>query len=299
MDDRLLPAEYADRYSSETSRLPRLGNTTPPRMSRPPKIPMIPEVTGAAESPERKPTDENENERNGLTLFPWYDPRGWSLLKKALVGLGIVIFIIVVILAPYYGVKLNRYPDYSPLDYRLVDTYEGTTFFEQFNYFTEDDPTNGFVVYVNKDAAQDLNLTHATESSAILRVDSFTPKAVAGRNSVRIESKNSYDTGLFIFDIIHTPFGCATWPALWLTDGYNWPDNGEIDIIETTNGGTHGNEVTLHTTKGCNMDVKRKETGSPIYKTCDNTTHSNSGCGVIGDESTFGPTMNENGGGVS
>jgi len=300
MDDRLLPPEFGDRYSSETSRIPRFGNTTPTRTSLPvsqaPKVPIIPEVTGAAESPERKPVDDLENES---TAYPWYNPRGWSLRKKILVGLGFVIFIIVVILGPYYGVKLNRYPDYTPLEYRLVDTYEGSSFFDKFDYFSDEDPTNGFVVYVNQEAAHDLNLTYATDTSAILRVDTFTPKAVAGRNSVRIESKQGYDHGLFIFDIIHTPFGCATWPALWLTDGYNWPNNGEIDILETTNEGSHGNEVTLHTTKGCNMDVKRKQTGSAVYTTCDNDTHSNSGCGVLGDESTYGEAMNKNGGGVS
>ena len=143
-----------------------------------------------------------------------------------------------------------------------------------------------------------MNLTYATDTSAILRVDSFTPKAVAGRNSVRIESKPTYDTGLFVFDIIHTPYGCGTWPALWLTDGYNWPVNGEIDILETTNGGSNGNEVTLHTTQGCRMNVKRKETGSRVYDRCDNSTNSNAGCAVQGDPTTYGQAMNENGGGV-
>lgn len=152
--------------------------------------------------------------------------------------------------------------------------------------------------YVNKDAAQNLNLTHASENSAILRVDSFTPNAFGGRNSVRIESKTGYDTGLFVFDIIHTPYGCGTWPALWLTDGYNWPANGEIDILEATNEASNGNEVSIHTTAGCKMNVKRKETGSPVFSSCDNGTHGNSGCGVLGDPSTYGKVMNANGGGV-
>lgn len=152
---------------------------------------------------------------------------------------------------------------------------------------------------MNEDAAQSLNLTHASEKSAILRVDSLTPKATGGRNSVRIESKAKYDTGLFVFDIIHTPYGCGTWPALWLTDGYNWPTNGEIDILESTNEASHGNEITLHTTPGCKMNVKRKETGSAVFKTCDNSTNGNAGCGVQGDPSTYGKAMNANGGGVS
>lgn len=151
---------------------------------------------------------------------------------------------------------------------------------------------------MNERTAQSLNLTYATETSAILRVDSLTPKALAGRNSVRIESKSTYDNGLFIFDIIHTPYGCGTWPALWLTDGYNWPMNGEIDILETTNEGAHGNEVTLHSTKGCKMNIKRKQTGDPVFSNCENITNSNSGCGVVGDPSTYGQAMNAAGGGV-
>lgn len=152
---------------------------------------------------------------------------------------------------------------------------------------------------MNEDTAQELNLTYASESSAVLRVDALTPNALAGRNSVRIESRATYDTGLFIFDIIHTPYGCGTWPALWLTDGYNWPTNGEIDILESTNGGSHGNDVTLHSTPGCKMNVKRKQTGSPVFKNCENGANGNAGCSVQGDYTTYGEAMNKKGGGVS
>jgi len=44
------------------------------------------------------------------------------------------------------------------------------------------------------------------------------PEAGTGRNSVRIGSKKQYTKGLFIFDIKHTPTGCGTWPALWLSE---------------------------------------------------------------------------------
>lgn len=280
MDDRRLPPEYLSRYSGAASRLPQLY---PIEVPKTPETPVVP----ASESPQRKPTE-----------IPWYNPQGWSFRKRLIAVCAIVIIIVVVVVGTVEGVRANRYPNYTPLTYQLRDTYAGPSFFDQFRYFSDADPTDGFVVYVNKKTAQDLNLTYATESSAVLRVDSFTPNAIAGRNSVRVESLHTYDTGLFIFDIIHTPHGCATWPALWLTDGDNWPNNGEIDILESNNEGSHGNEVTLHTTPGCRMDVKRKGTGDPRFVTCDNSTHGNAGCGVQGDPSTYGHLFNVNGGGV-
>ncbi|KAL4922922.1 concanavalin A-like lectin/glucanase domain-containing protein [Aspergillus aurantiobrunneus] len=228
----------------------------------------------------------------------WYNPRGWSLRTKLISGIACVAVIIGVIVGAVEGSKTMRYPDYSPLEYSLVDTYSGLDFFEKFDYFSDDDPTNGFVQYVDKSTAQRLNLTYATETSATLKVDSTTQNATKGRNSVRIESKATYDSGLFLFDVIHTPHGCATWPALWLSDGYNWPDNGEIDVLETTNNATDGNAVTLHTTSGCNMDVRRKHTGSPTYETCDNSTNGNAGCGVQGSPMTYGRELNGMDGGI-
>jgi hypothetical protein len=273
MDDRQLPPQFLDRYSGATSRIPTLETKTPITTSA---------VPG----------------RDATTTLHRYDPRGWSLRSKLLAGGAAIVLLLIVIVVPVEVVK-NRYPKYTPLDYTLTDTYEGTTFFDHFTYFTEQDPTSGFVIYVNEEAATDLNLTHATETSAILRVDATTPNAIAGRNSVRIESINKYDNGLFIFDILHTPFGCGTWPALWLTDGYNWPSNGEIDVLETTNEGSHGNEVSLHTTGGCTMeDVKRKQTGQASFNNCDGSVGGNTGCGVIGAEDTYGDAMNKAGGGV-
>jgi hypothetical protein len=108
-------------------------------------------------------------------------------------------------------------------------------FFQNFDYFTGYDPTQGFVHYVPEAQAKQLNLTYASSNSAVLRVDTSVtqdsePNASTGRFSVRLTSKKTYGVGsLFLFDVLHTPVGCATWPALWLTDPNNWPQNGEID----------------------------------------------------------------------
>jgi len=129
-------------------------------------------------------------------------------------------------------------------------------------------------------------------------VNNTETDAITGRHSARVTSKNTYNDGLFVFDILHTPYGCASWPALWLSDPSNWPLNGEIDVAEAVNNATTGNQVTLHTTKGCSMKVKREETGSISATDCYNGTDSNAGCGVKGPADTFGPLMNSNGGGV-
>jgi hypothetical protein len=163
------------------------------------------------------------------------------------------------------------------------------------------------VHYVPSAQAESLNLTYAGASSAVLRVDTSVtadsvPNASTGRFSVRVSSKNQYGlNSLFIFDVIHTPTGCATWPALWLADESNWPYNGEIDVMEAVNVVSNvRNQMTLHTSSGCSMGVKRKETGTSLQNSCVNSTNDNAGCGVYAPTSlaSFGDDFNSNGGGV-
>lgn len=115
---------------------------------------------------------------------------------------------------------------------------------------------------------------------------------------MRVTSKTQYDSGLFVFDIKHTPYGCGTWPALWLSDTSNWPDNGEIDVMEAVNLATDGNQMTLHTTSDCKMDVKRKMTGTSTQSDCNHDTNDNAGCGVLTDEDGYGSGFNSVGGGI-
>lgn len=152
--------------------------------------------------------------------------------------------------------------------------------------------------YVDGPGSTLLNLTHAGDRSAILRVDTSEANASTGRKSARVESKSQYNSGLFIFDVLHTPYGCGTWPALWLADPAHWPDNGEIDVIEAVNTATTGNQISLHTTKGCTMNVRRKGTGKILTKDCFNGTDGNVGCGVQGPVDTYGEALNDKGGAV-
>lgn len=240
------------------------------------------------------------------TSMPWWNPRYWT--KKIWIILGIVVaaviaIVVAVAVTQSHSSSSGSYPNYTNLSYSLVDTYGGENFFDNFDYFTGYDPTFGFVHYVPRPQAEQLNLTYATSDSAVLKVDTSVgpesePNASTGRFSVRITSQKTYESGLFIFDIRHSPFGCGTWPALWLTDPSNWPEHGEIDVMESINQGTNGNAMTLHTSSGCSMDVKRKETGKALQTNCDATKNNNTGCGVEGDANTFGPGFNSQNGGV-
>ncbi|KAI0194645.1 concanavalin A-like lectin/glucanase domain-containing protein [Astrocystis sublimbata] len=235
---------------------------------------------------------------------PWWKPKYWRRRSWVIAGVIAAIVLIIVIVVPVEVTKANRYPDYSPLNYALADRYSGTTFFDDFDYFTGYDPAQGFVHYVPKEQAMQLNLTYASESTAILRVDTTVgpgsePDASTGRFSVRVSSKRQYNSGLFIFDVKHTPYGCGTWPALWLVDENNWPDHGEIDVMEAVNQATDGNQMTLHTTSGCSVSsVKRKMSGASLHGNCHNATNENAGCGVGGPPDTFGADYNNLQGGV-
>lgn len=140
-----------------------------------------------------------------------------------------------------------------------------------------------------------LNLTHASSTSAIIRVDTRDLNTTTGRRSVRVESKKQYDTGLFIFDVKHTPVGCSTWSMLSMKDRYSWPQNGEIDIVEAGNSAIVRSQVTLHTSDGCSMKrIRREQSGTTITNDCFSGSNNNSGCGVLKPRASYGQLFNEN-----
>jgi hypothetical protein len=87
-----------------------------------------------------------------------------------------------------------------------------TDFYGAFDFFTEPDPTEGFVQYVDEDTARQTNLINSSTSAISWGVDTQnqTPE---GRPSIRLQSKKTYDSGLIVVDVAHMPFGCGTWPA--------------------------------------------------------------------------------------
>lgn len=98
---------------------------------------------------------------------------------------------------------------------------------------------------------------------------------------------------------INTPL-CIT--AFW-TNGPNWPNTGEIDIVEGVNNYTD-NQATIHTGVGCSISTSNATqlgiTGAVVGGTdCSATQSGNTGCGTRSSSPTsFGSGFNSVGGGI-
>jgi hypothetical protein len=93
---------------------------------------------------------------------------------------------------------------------------------------------------------------------------------------------------------------CGTWPAFW-TVGPNWPNSGEIDIIEGVNSQSY-NHYALHTSSGCSISNTGLFSGSIETENCDvNAANqpNNAGCSIVtSDTSSYGDGFNAQQGGV-
>ncbi|UKZ73836.1 hypothetical protein TrVFT333_001489 [Trichoderma virens FT-333] len=189
--------------------------------------------------------------------------------------------------------------------YVLSTSYSGESLLSSFNWFDGVDPSHGFVSYQSRQDAESMGLYHIDERTGVVRlgVDSTNSYSVTdrGRPSIRIESKETYDHGLFIADFLHMPPSeCGLWPAFW-TYGDNWPFDGEIDIIEGVNT-AHTNIISAHTSDGCTQgnDINGLFSGEQLSRQCAVGTD-NIGCGFnpsSEDVSSYGDGFNAAHGGV-
>jgi hypothetical protein len=183
--------------------------------------------------------------------------------------------------------------------YTQTDVYDPTNFFQEFTFFSDRDPTNGFVQYATPQQADSTGLAGFANGGIYLGTD-HSNTTTSGRASTRVTSTKSYTKGLFLADIAHMPAGvgpagsCGLWPAFWMF-GPNWPSSGEIDILEGVNNQA-SNEITLHTAPGCSMT---NPGSSPNTKLISPDCQGNMGCPqkTVG-ESTYGAGFNAAGGGV-
>ncbi|KAH8659418.1 concanavalin A-like lectin/glucanase domain-containing protein [Ilyonectria robusta] len=182
--------------------------------------------------------------------------------------------------------------------YTLDTTYNSSNFFTSFGFFNEEDPTNGFVEYVDADTANTDGLAGYRDGAVYLGVDTTTVNPASGRKSVRVTSRQAFTYGLFITDIAHMPGSiCGVWPAMWFF-GPNWPASGEIDIIEGVNTQTY-NTITLHTSSGCSISNRGTIESTTLTETDCNAGEASTGCSQITtDNQNYGNGFNNNGGGV-
>jgi len=191
--------------------------------------------------------------------------------------------------------------------YSLKANYSGNQFFNNFQFFTADDPTHGYVNFLSQSQAQAAGLISSEPGKVFIRADSKNVASGRGRNSIRLTSNSAWNSGLFIIDLANMPEGCGTWPAWWMV-GPNWPNGGEIDIIEGVNTQTVV-ATTLHTNNGCTMNTNTNDmtghwstgtNGQPAtncYIDAPNQAN-NQGCGIQGAANTYGLPFNNGQGGV-
>ncbi|KAI0089537.1 concanavalin A-like lectin/glucanase domain-containing protein [Irpex rosettiformis] len=179
----------------------------------------------------------------------------------------------------------------------IVKDYSGTNFFQGWDFYGSwDNLTLGDVWWLNQTEATAEHLAYVNDAGhAIIRVDNTTNVPLnEKRNTVRITTQDLYDWGsLFIIDVLHIPYGCSVWPAFW-TKGPTWPDDGEIDIIESINLNPN-NQMALHTAGSCLKDDSVPQTGRNVGQDCS----TGSGCVVVQTEqNSYGPGFAASGGGI-
>lgn len=159
-----------------------------------------------------------------------------------------------------------------------------------------EDPTAGFVWY--DQACETLDQFIVDQENSVVIKSKVKPGSGNYRDvnkhlsSPRIESVKTYPNGgVFVIDVKQVPNGCGIWPAFWMVGGpeswstdspkynFDWPNYGEIDILEQVNG-ENVNHVTLHTRPGCNTGTLNCNAGQPLAGT--------EGCSILMKEGTGG-----------
>ena len=95
-----------------------------------------------------------------------------------------------------------------------LQTYlNGSNFFDgtYWDFITSDDPTHGYVNYVDKSTAQSKGYisTSGADKPTYIGCDHTNVASGRGRDSIRLESKKTYNDGLFLLYLSHMPTGCG------------------------------------------------------------------------------------------
>ncbi|RCI14062.1 hypothetical protein L249_8055 [Ophiocordyceps polyrhachis-furcata BCC 54312] len=199
----------------------------------------------------------------------------------------------------------SRYKrSWKDMAYALTSSFAGQSLLNGFDWFDGVDPSHGSVAYQSRANAEAKGLFSVDENTGVVRLKvdhqhRYGPHE--GRPSIRLESKETYNHGLFISDFLHMPPSqCGLWPAFWAY-GSQWPKGGEVDIIEGVNT-LHRNAVTAHTAEGC---ILESSPDSPYSGTMSGTRcavgNQNIGCGFSSPPNvttSYGDGFNAANGGV-
>jgi len=191
--------------------------------------------------------------------------------------------------------------------YTISNNYTGSTFFEGWDFVQGVDNTSwGNVLFQSGSDAKAQNLTYINgANNAIIKVDNSTvgTSPTYGRASIKMSTQAAVNQGsLILFQATHMPYGCSVWPGFWTLGGddSNWPQYGEIDIVENVNLATY-NQYSLHTSQGCYHppSATGNETGWIVQADCWNSTNFNAGCIVVENkQNNYGQGFAQNGGGA-
>ncbi|EJD43362.1 hypothetical protein AURDEDRAFT_114715 [Auricularia subglabra TFB-10046 SS5] len=182
--------------------------------------------------------------------------------------------------------------------YSFVKQYHGADFFNDWDFYGSwDNLTLGDTNWVNSSVAWNNRLVSINDAgNVVIGVDQGNVPWNLKRDAVRITTRDSFNLGtLLLFDVYHIPWGCGVWPSIW-TMGPNWPQGGEIDIIEGINK-QPANQIAVHTVPGCTHDSNAWQSGESGTADCS----APAGCTVKQtdpSQPSFGDTFATAGGGI-
>uniref|UniRef100_A0A914DYL2 GH16 domain-containing protein n=1 Tax=Acrobeloides nanus TaxID=290746 RepID=A0A914DYL2_9BILA len=136
--------------------------------------------------------------------------------------------------------------------YALNLTFDSTNFWDQPWHFDQWHSTN-VTDKVNKTTAERLEMFGYRNGKIYMGAEHNLSYPHSGRPTVQIQSNYLFNSGLFVLSLDHMPTGPGVWPAFWMF-GTNWPNDGEIDILEGVDNMTY-NRVTIHTGNQCMMNL--------------------------------------------
>ncbi|GAA5954008.1 hypothetical protein JCM21900_005379 [Sporobolomyces salmonicolor] len=166
--------------------------------------------------------------------------------------------------------------------YSLVTHATGQDFLDLFDFATGTGENDGIAEYVGSSTAWSSDLVSVSLNGTVKLGVSTAQNSGSTRQAIKLTSKQTYQDGLYVWDVQKMPQVCGSWPAIW-SSGADWPNQGEIDVVEAGSNGYTGVKM-LATTQGLD---------------CDADATSSQGCGFRTTRNdTAGPGANANGGGV-